>query len=34
MENRSRDVVYGGEQNGRPTAVPRDFIWPCMHWVV
>jgi hypothetical protein len=26
MENRSRDVVYGGEQNGRPTAVPRDFI--------
>jgi type IV secretory pathway VirB3-like protein len=26
MDNRSRDVAYGGEQNGRPTAVPRDFI--------
>lgn len=26
MDNRSRDIVYGGEQNGRPTAVPRDFI--------
>jgi SNARE associated Golgi protein len=26
MDNRSRDVMYGGEQNGRPTAVPRDFI--------
>jgi golgi apparatus membrane protein TVP38 len=25
MENRSRDVVYG-EENRKPTAVPRDFI--------